>query len=177
MKLLRTIRLDPSDTLVFPAAAEAGEWAVSGTFAFFDAELEAITGRERAAFRSGFLGVPSLAWSTLAQIVEATQEDRAEAVLMLSQCLLDRFGAPAMADARRAAEEEFDFAASLCDGAPGTLIALHRSYEGGAIRESFRRLHPRGGSTPARAFSFVETNQEESAETLDLTALARRGGQ
>ena len=29
MKLLRTIRLDPSDTFVFDPPAEAGEWAVS----------------------------------------------------------------------------------------------------------------------------------------------------
>ncbi|MFX6803743.1 DUF6505 family protein, partial [Acinetobacter baumannii] len=27
MKLLRTIRLDPSDTFVFPRVAEPGEWA------------------------------------------------------------------------------------------------------------------------------------------------------
>ena len=32
MKLLRTIRLDPSDTFVFERAAEPGEWAVSGAF-------------------------------------------------------------------------------------------------------------------------------------------------
>jgi len=30
MKLLRTIRLDPSDKFVFDEAAEPGEWAVSG---------------------------------------------------------------------------------------------------------------------------------------------------
>ena len=34
MKLLRTIRLDPSDTFVFDRAAEPGEWAVSGAFMF-----------------------------------------------------------------------------------------------------------------------------------------------
>jgi hypothetical protein len=34
MRLLRTIRLDPSDTLLFKRAAEPGEWAVSGAFAF-----------------------------------------------------------------------------------------------------------------------------------------------
>src|SRR5262245_3275662 len=34
VKLLRTIRLDPSDTFVFDKAAEPGEWAVSGGFAF-----------------------------------------------------------------------------------------------------------------------------------------------
>ena len=33
MKLLRTIRLDPSDTFIFDPPAEPGEWAVSGAFA------------------------------------------------------------------------------------------------------------------------------------------------
>ena len=32
MKLLRTIRLDPSDTFVYARAAAPGEWAVPGAF-------------------------------------------------------------------------------------------------------------------------------------------------
>ena len=36
VKLLRTIRLDPSDTFVFERAAEPGEWAVSGAFVFWN---------------------------------------------------------------------------------------------------------------------------------------------
>ena len=36
MKLLRTIRLDPSDTFVFERAAKPGEWAVSGAFVFWN---------------------------------------------------------------------------------------------------------------------------------------------
>ena len=40
MKLLRTIRLDPSDTFVFENAAEPGEWAVTGTFMFADDDPE-----------------------------------------------------------------------------------------------------------------------------------------
>ena len=43
MKLLRTIRLDPSDTFVFERAAEPGEWAVPGAFVFLDAETEGIS--------------------------------------------------------------------------------------------------------------------------------------
>ena len=57
MKLLRTIRLDPSDTFVFEKAAEPGEWAVPGTFAFTHDEIETLTGKARAAFRSGFRGI------------------------------------------------------------------------------------------------------------------------
>src|SRR5262245_33215601 len=78
MKLLRTIRLDPSDTFVFERAAEPGEWAVSGAFMFVDPA--ALEGKARAAFRGGFLGVASLGWSTLVQIVEASEADRAALV-------------------------------------------------------------------------------------------------
>ena len=44
MKLLRTIRLDPSDTFVFEQAAEPGEWAVSGAFAFWNSDPAMLEG-------------------------------------------------------------------------------------------------------------------------------------
>ena len=179
MKLLRTIRLDPSDAFIFPAAAEPGEWAVPGAFAFFGADPSALTGKERSAFRSGFLGVDSLAWSTLAQIVDATPDDRAAAIELLAQRLLDRLGAPDRFAARKAAGEEIDFAASLCNHPADTLVAMHRISEDGAIRETFRTLRPRGGrAPPMRAFSFYETD-DGPGETIDLATLAhgdrRRG--
>src|ERR1700686_1311407 len=161
MKLLRTIRLDPSDTFIFPAAAEPGEWAVPGAFVFFEADLAALVGKERSAFRSGFLGVRSLAWSTLVQIVDATPDDRAAAVELLAERLLDRLGGPDRVAARKAAREEIDFAASLCNHPADTLIAMHRIDEDGAIRESFRTLLPRAGPKPLRVFSFVEVGDED----------------
>ena len=60
MKLLRTIRLDASDTFVFERAAQPGEWAVPGAFVFLDADPATLEGKARTAFRSGFLGVSSL---------------------------------------------------------------------------------------------------------------------
>ena len=140
MKLLRTIRLDPSDTFVFERAAEPGEWAVSGAFMFADADPDTLDGKERAAFRGGFLGVASLGWSTLVQIVEASDDDRAAIVEMLAQQLRDRLGAPDLAAARAAAEEEVAFAASLCDHPLDTLVAVRRTFEDGEIREAFRSL-------------------------------------
>ena len=50
MKLLRTIRLDPSDTFVFERAAEPGEWAVSGAFAFAQVDATRLEGKARAAY-------------------------------------------------------------------------------------------------------------------------------
>jgi len=174
MKLLRTIRLDPSDTFVFDQAAEPGEWAVTGAFIFADADPSTLEGKARAAFRSGFLGVASLGWSTLVQIVEASDADRAALVEKLAQQLVAQFGAPDVAAARAAAEEEVAFAASLCNHPADTLIAVHRMFEDGAVREAFRTLHPRGDKKPMRAFSFLEVEGgEEPAEEVDLVALAR----
>ena len=174
MKLLRTIRLDPSDTFVFERAADPGEWAVSGAFMFADADPDALAGKSRAAFRGGFLGVASLGWSTLVQIVEATQEDRDRLVDTLGRQLHERLGAPELAAARAAAEEEVAFAASLCDHPRDTLIAVRRTFEDGAIREAFRTLHPRGTRKPMRAFSFLEVeSEEEPREDMNLLALAK----
>ena len=174
MKLLRTIRLDPSDTFVFEHAADPGEWAVSGAFMFADADPDALTGKSRAASRGGFLGVASLGWSTLVQIVEATQEDRERLVDTLGRQLHERLGAPDLATARTAAEEEVAFAASLCDHPRDTLVAVRRTFEDGAIREAFRTLHPRGTRKPMRAFSFLEVeSEEEPREDVNLLALAK----
>jgi hypothetical protein len=175
VKLLRTIRLDPSDTFVFERAAEPGEWAVSGAFMFADADAMALTGKARAAFRGGFLGVGSFGWSTLAQIVEASAEDRREVLNALAQQLVDRLGAPSLEEARAAAEQEIEFAASLCDHPHDTLIAVHRTAgDGGEIRETFRTLRPRGERKPMRAFSFLEVEgEEEAGEAVDLVNLAQ----
>src|SRR5215475_8806433 len=109
VKLLRTIALDPSDTFVFDVPAEPGDWAVSGAFRFCDRDAARLSGKDRSAFRSGFLGVQSWGWSTLVQIVGASEEDRRALVELLAAQLVDRFGAPDLATARPAAEEEVAF--------------------------------------------------------------------
>jgi hypothetical protein len=176
MKLLRTIQLDPSDTFVFDSAALPGEWAVTGTFVFSDDDPDKLEGKARTAFRAGFLGVQSLGWSTLVQVVEARDEDRCAAIKTLAEHLISRFGAPSINDARAAAEEEFAFAASLCNHPHDTLIAMHRSHEDGAIRERFRTLRPKDGPKPLRAFAFLDVEgEEEPAEHFDLAALVHKG--
>lgn len=175
MKLLRTIRLDPSDRFIFPTAAVPGEWAVSGAFVFSDDEPVMVEGKHHAAFRGGFLGVPSLGWSTLAQIVKADADDRAAAVEALARCLQTHFGAPDLAAARTAAEEEIDFAGSLCDHSLGTLIAVHREYEDGVIRERFRALRPRAGSKPFHGFAVLEAESEEEPEGTGIFPVPGRG--
>ena len=174
MKLIRTIRLDPSDTFVFARAAEPGEWAVSGAFVFWNADVAKLEGKARSAFRGAFLGIESLGWSTLVQIVEASEADRAAAIERLARQLVENFGAPDIAAARAAAEEEIAFAASLTNHPADTLIAVHRSFEDGEVREAFRTLHPRGTAKPMRAFSFLEVEgEEEPADAVDLVAMAK----
>ena len=55
VKLLRTIRLDPSDSFIFEKPAEPGEWAVSGAFAFAHCDPANLRSKARASFRAGFL--------------------------------------------------------------------------------------------------------------------------
>ena len=176
MKLLRTIRLDTSDTFVFDRPANPGEWAVSGAFVFWNRDVSVLEGKARTAFRSGFLGVSSLGWSTLAQIVEASEIDRARLVETLAKQLVKSFGAPDVATAKPAAEEEVTFAESLCSEPKDTLIAVHRNLEDGVVREQFRALRPREGAVRSRPFSFFEVTGEDEAamETVDLISLTER---
>jgi hypothetical protein len=176
VKLLRTIRLDPSDTFVFARAAEPGEWAVSGAFVFWNGDPGKLEGQARSAFRSGLLGVESLGWSTLVQIVEASDADRAALIERLARQLVAHFSAPDLVAARAAATEEVAFASALCEPPADTLIAVHRRFEKGAVREAFRTLHPRGGPKPPRAFEFLEAvgDEEASTENVDLVALVDR---
>jgi hypothetical protein len=175
VKLLRTIRLDASDTFVFEKAAEPGEWAVSGAFAFAHCDPANLRGKARTAFRAGFLGIGSLGRSTLVQIVEASEHDRKTVVEMLAAQLITQFGAPDVATARLAAEEETGFAASLCDHSPGVLVAVTRSCDNGTIREAFRTLRPRDGAAHTRAFEFLEVvgDDDVPSEHLDLAGLEK----
>jgi hypothetical protein len=179
LRLPRTIRLDPSDTFVYERAAEPGEWAVTGTFLFFGVDAEKLSGKERQAFRGGFLGIASFGWSTLAVVSPASEQERQAAVDALAEQLVRHCGAPDLATARDAAEEEIAFAQSLCDHPEGTLLGLNRRPEGEGIRESFRTLHRRPDRLePLSAFRLVEVEEEEPGETVDLVQLAtdRRPG-
>jgi Family of unknown function (DUF6505) len=171
VKLLKTIRADPSDTFVFERAAEPGEWAVSGAFMFAHLDPAALAGKARAAFRSGFLGIGTFGWSTLAQIVEASETDRIAAVDLLAVQLVACFGAPDPATARPAAEEEIAFATSLCDHPKGMLAAVSRRHEDGVTREVFRTLSPRASRPAIRPFAFRDAEDDEVP--IDLATPAR----
>jgi hypothetical protein len=176
VRLLKTVRADTSDTFVFDKAAEPGECAISGALLFADLNPATLSGKRRTAFRSGFLGIGSFGWSTLVQVVEVSEEQRCRAVEQLAAQLVERCGAPDIATARAAAEEEIAFAASLCDHPTGMLVAVSRRYENEAIHESFRTLQANSYAKPAPVFSFVEVPDQEAAppEDLDLAELVDR---
>lgn len=186
MKLLRTIRLDASDTFVYERAAAAGEWAVPGGFEFWGSDPRELTGRQRQAFRAGFLGLASFGWSTLAVATPVTADERAAATAALAEYLLSVHGAPDLATALAAAGEEIAAACDLADHPEGTLIALHRHVDtDGAVREQFRTLSKAGAREAAQmpcsagAFAIVEDAAAEAeAATLSLVGLAaeRAGG-
>jgi hypothetical protein len=183
LRFPRTIRLDPSDTLVFERAAEPGEWAVSGAFMFWNQDPASLGQKQRVALRSGFLGIDSLGWSTLAIVTEATEADRQAMVERLAGQLLEKFGAPDLEAARLAAEQEVAFAASLCDHPAQTLLAVQRSVENGEIRERFRTLKPREAApgvdrlhAHAAAFTFHEVEGDiEPDEQVDLPGMIGTG--
>lgn len=179
MKLPRTIRLDPSDAFVFDRAAEPGEWAVSGAFMFWNGDPAALTGKARQAFRSGFLGIDGFGWSTLVTVTQASAAERDAAVEALARQFVAHLEAPDVGTARAAAFEEVEFAASLCDHAEGTILAVQRVVEEGEMRERFRTLHRKegGGIEHAHAFALVEVSDDElPQERVDLLSLRKDHG-
>ena len=180
-RLPRTLRLDPSDTVIFAPAAEPGEWAVPGGFEFWDEAPESLSGQRRQAFRGGFLGLGTFGWSTLVEVAEATAAERDSAIAALARHIRARHGAPDDATAQATALEEIAFAESLCGHPPGTVLALTRSVEDGVVRERFRTLHRR--DTPHAAFHALPVfglamvyGEEEEPERPDLTTLSSGRG-
>lgn len=157
MKLPRTIRLDPSDGRVFHNAAEPGEWAITGTFSFVDAQLEEMDKKDQLAFTSGWMGTGSFGYSTFVQVTVAPEAEAEAATRALALHLFQEHGAPDMLAAMDAAKGEIEHAESLCDHPAGTLLAIRRDLTDDGISEQIRVI-PRddedGGH--ARIWSFVE---------------------
>jgi hypothetical protein len=169
MKLPRTLRLDPSDVFVFDRAAEPGEFAVSGAFAFANIDPSTMSHKARVAMRSGFMGVDSLGWSTLVEVADGDAEAMAA---RLAAQLVRHFGAPDLATALVAAREEVAFAASLCDLPLGTVVAVSRTMGEDGLSEQFRTLTARADRAPP-VFALVES--DEDPDHVDLTHLLQEG--
>jgi Family of unknown function (DUF6505) len=176
LKLPRAIRLDPSDTFVFDRPAEAGEWVVSGAFMFNGQDPDNFGPKERVAFRSGWLGIESFGWSTLAIVTEISAEECQKALQAFAQRIRDVFKAPTLDAAREAALEELAFATSLCDHPPHTLLGVWRTFENGEIRERFRTIAPKEDFSKGgfKLFAFEASEEAEPpAEEIDLMRLSK----
>lgn len=156
MKFPRTIRMDVSDVNVFPLAAEPDEWAVTGTFAFADADPTKLSNKEQLAFRNGWLGTESFGRSTFVQVAVIPDQQFEEVVRRLAAHLHQRYGAPDMLAAVRAARDEAQYTAGLCDHPAGTLLAIEREFTDDGVGERIRVIPKRDESNHARIWSVVE---------------------
>ena len=138
----RAIRLDTSDESAFPTAAQPGEWAVPGSFEFYDADLEQLTGRSAEAFAHGFLGVVSFGRTTLVEIAEISDAERDDVMRRLANHFVTHYGAPDHEAAMPAAIEEADFARGICEHPVHTLLMIEREISDEGIREKFKVVKP-----------------------------------
>ncbi|MGH6942944.1 MAG: DUF6505 family protein [Geminicoccaceae bacterium] len=159
MRFLRTIRFDASDERVFERAAEPEEWAVSGAFAFADIDPDTLRGKQRQAFRSGFLGTQSFGWSTFVAVAEIPPDQLDAVVLRLARHFVEHYGAPSPEAALPAARAEAEFTAGICEHPINTLIAVERRAGPDGIVERFRTVQRTGEASHAKIWTIVDDQE------------------
>ena len=142
MKLARTLHLDVSDSKVFLKTADSGEWAITGTFAFSDIDLDIISTKEKLAFREGWLGTASFGRATFVRVQNISSDDCDQILRNLSEHLLRKYGAPGMPEALEAAKAELRDMQNICDHPQGTVLAIKREMYTDNIEEQVRVVPP-----------------------------------
>ncbi|AZQ65819.1 hypothetical protein EF888_00915 [Silicimonas algicola] len=143
----RVIRLDDSDLNVFDLAAEPGEWAVPGTFAFSNWSEDDLSGKSRQAFAHGWLGLSSFGRASVVAVTPITAAEKAALADALAAHFVAAWGAPDLDAARPVAGEEIAHMAALCEGHPeNSLIVLERELTGAGVRDRFRIVPPQGAA-------------------------------
>lgn len=141
---LSTVRLDGSDEAVFERAAAPGEWAVPGSFTFWDLPDEALRqGKTAQAFRQGFVGLTSFGHATLVCVSEIDARELESLAEDLARHFVQHYGAPDLKAALPIAREEVELAAGLCEHEVGTLLTVERELVDGEIRERFKVVRDR----------------------------------
>jgi hypothetical protein len=138
----RTLRLDGSDTRIYERAAESGELAVPGAFAFLDCDPHTLTRKRLQAFAHGFLGTVSFGWSTLVIVSEISETDFEQVIDHLANHFVAHYGAPGLAAALPVAREEAVSAAGMCEYKVNTLLAVEREFSEDGIVERFKVIRP-----------------------------------
>lgn len=142
MKFLRTIRLYDSDVQIYERAAEPGEWAVPGSFAFLDIPEQDLSGKMLQAFKHGFLGTSTFGWSSLVEIAEISEDEYQDVIDRLAAHFMENYGAPHIAAALPAAGDEADYAAVICEYDLHTLLAIEREFGEEGLEESLKVIRP-----------------------------------
>ncbi|MEM7718938.1 MAG: DUF6505 family protein [Pseudomonadota bacterium] len=152
MNFARTIRLDDSDLEVFREAAEPGEWAIPGTFAFSNWTQADLTGKQAQEFAHGWLGLSSFGRASVVAVTQITKEEREGLVDALAFHFTECWGAPNPEAARPTAEEEIAHMIDMCGAHPeNTLIVVERSLSEAGVNDKFRLIPPNGASLEAFA--------------------------
>ncbi len=165
MKFPRCIRLDPSDLNIYRLAAEPGEWAVAGGFAFAEADPSAFDNKDKLAFESGWLGTESFGRASLVEVAEIAEAGFARVVERLAHHFVEAYGAPDLAAALPAARQEADDAAGLCDHKLHSLLALERDMTEAGVVERFRVIVPERAQDHAKIWEIVaEADDAQDAD-------------
>lgn len=152
MKLARVIRLDESDGNVFETPGEAGEWAISGAFAFSDWTEDNLKGKPRQAFSNGWFGLATGGRSTFVAVARITEAEYEAEVKRLADHFVDAYGAPDLEAAMPVARQELEHMRDMCDDQDdNTLMVVSRTLEDAGIREQFRVIPPT--DAPLEAFA------------------------
>jgi hypothetical protein len=148
----RVIRLDDSDLNVFEPAADIGEWAISGAFAFSDWTEADLTGKQRQAFANGWLGLGTFGRSTFVAVAPITDAEVAGLTDALAAHFVVAYGAPTLEAALPVAAREIQQMQEMCeDHEANTLMVVERTLEDVGIRERFRIIKPRDAGLEAFA--------------------------
>lgn len=147
MKFARVIRLDESDLEVFREAADPGEWAIPGTFAFSNWTEAELQGKAAQEFAHGWLGLTSFGRASVVAVSPITVAERTSLIDMLAFHFAEAWGAPSPEAARPVAEEEIAHMVELCgEHADNTLIVVERSLSAAGVNDRFRLIPPQSAS-------------------------------
>lgn len=127
-KLLRAVRLDDSDDHVFRAcgAAKDGEWVVSGGYAVCEFD-QAPRCDPACHCESSFIALGSRSRCSIAEVVEASEEEVEDHVEALAWHFVKVWNAPSYELARVVAEDEVRHTAEVCETlAPEVWITVKR---------------------------------------------------
>ncbi|MBL94593.1 MAG: hypothetical protein CFH06_01023 [Alphaproteobacteria bacterium MarineAlpha3_Bin5] len=142
MKLARVIHLDDSDANVFSNSAAAGEWAITGTFAFVDTDLNTFSRKELLGFKEGWLGLSSFGYATLVEVTTMKDSELDSVCRGLATHIYEKYNAPGILTALDAAKNEIKDMGVICQHSEGTLLSIKREISEKEIKEEVRVIHP-----------------------------------